>query len=230
MDQRKYPKLQDIRDIRNESVGHPTKKKQSKGMHSYHYISGITLTLDEFELLTYFHDSEFETKNISVKECITSQEKYLKGILSSVIDALKKEEREHKEKFMGEKLANCFPSDIQYHVGKIYEAANLDHPTRRTMAMVTVELLQKSIDKFKNSLAKRGVELDTYDSIRYEYEYTKYPLEKLCVHFKCLKAGTPSTMTQSDVRVYNDSLEQHIKELKSMAESIDEEYTDLDDE
>lgn len=226
----KFPGLKDIRDARNESVGHPTKKNQSKGMHSYHCISRISLTLNGFDLLTNFHDGKDETKYISIEECITDQDKYLKEILSAVIETLKREEREHKEKFMSEKLTDCFPADIQYHLGKIYEAANLDCSTRRAMAMVTIDVIQKAIDAFKSALAKRGIELDTYDLVKLEFEYTQYPLGKLNEHFTCLKEGRPTVMTQPDVRIYNDSLKKHFLELKGMAESIDEEYTNLDDD
>ena len=225
----KYPRLQEIRKIRNESIGHPTKRNQSKGKHSYHYISRISLTLKGFDLLTYFHDGKFESKYISIEECITDQDKYLKDILSAVIENLKREERAHKEKFMREKLIDCFPN-IHYHLEKIYEAANSDTPERRIMALVHIEWLQKAIGTFESSLAKRGIELETYDEIRYEFEFTKYPLDKLCKHFKCLKEGKTSSMTHLDIRVYSDSLKQHISELMDTAKSIDEDYADLGDE
>jgi len=164
----KYPKLKEIRKIRNDSIGHPTKRDQSKGKHSYHHISRISLTLNGFDLMSYFIDGKFETKYIAIKECITDQEKYLNDILSALIENLKREDRVHKEKFMNDKLADCF-HNLHYHFEKIYEAANMDSPERRIKAMIDINFLQKAIDTFKNSLAKRGIELDTYDNVGYEY-------------------------------------------------------------
>jgi len=221
----KYPKLKKIRKIRNDSIGHPTKRGESKGKHSYHYISRMSLTLKGFDLLTFFHDGEFETKYLSIEDCITDQDKYLNDILSAVIENLKREDREHREKFMNEKLVDCFSADIQYHLGKIYEAGNLDNSDRRITAMISVGIFQKAIEAFKSALAKRGIELDTYG-----YECTEHSLDKLCKHFKCLEAGQPSPMSQLDVRVYNDSLKEHILELKKTAELIDEENAYLGDE
>jgi hypothetical protein len=35
------------------------------------------------------------------------------------------------------------------------------------------------MDKIKESLQKRGIEIDTYDSIKYHYELLEYPITEL---------------------------------------------------
>ena len=51
--------LLDIRNMRNASIGHPT-KQDHKGQRYYNYISRITMTKNGFELLRHSRPSQFD--------------------------------------------------------------------------------------------------------------------------------------------------------------------------
>ena len=69
-----YPRLKHIREIRSDSVGHPTKRDRKKGQPtSYHFISRSTLSTAGFELLSYDADGKSEFRNISIPELIADQ-------------------------------------------------------------------------------------------------------------------------------------------------------------
>ncbi|MGI0015141.1 MAG: hypothetical protein ACREBU_17140, partial [Nitrososphaera sp.] len=55
-----YPKLKEVREIRNDSIGHPTRRDQKKGQPtSYHHISQITMTREGFQMLSFFSDGRY---------------------------------------------------------------------------------------------------------------------------------------------------------------------------
>ena len=117
-----YPMLGEIRKIRNESVGHPTKKTGPKGKSkSFHHISRHTLKPSGFQLLTNYGNGNHEFKDISMQELINEQKKYLSEILGKIIKSLESEWVVHKEKFRMEKLVDCFPQTLGYPIQKLYE-------------------------------------------------------------------------------------------------------------
>lgn len=217
--------LREIRNIRNASVGHPSKKTGKNGP-SFHRIIRVSLDVKGFDLLSDNDTEGFGAKTISVYDCIDKQHKQLDEILVNVIEALQREEKEHKMKFKDEKLADSFGCDVIYHCGSMSESISdpTYHPPE--MALADIEMISKGMRSFCDVLAKRGLELETYDSLKHEYDDTKFALEKLRCYFENLKVGKAS-MTSIDARVYWDSLKKHIDDLLEIVESIDQEYQDI---
>ena len=108
-----HSKLQDIRNIRNASIGHPTKKDRPQPT-SYNFISQPTLKKDGFQLVSFFSDGTSEFKDISIRKLVKDQNTCLPDILAQVINKLEDIERAHKEKFRMEKLVSCFPPTLGY--------------------------------------------------------------------------------------------------------------------
>ena len=85
-----YSKLKEIRDIRNDSVGHPTKRGRND--KSYHYISRISITKSKFQLISYYENSKTIFRDILVIDLIKEQRKYLSKILKKIIKVFKAEQ------------------------------------------------------------------------------------------------------------------------------------------
>ncbi len=93
------PILEQIRDVRNESIGHPTKKDKSKSRPiSYHFISRATISKKRFQLLSSYGDGRTEFKDVLIEKMIADQKDKLKHVLDDIIDKLVQEEIEHKER------------------------------------------------------------------------------------------------------------------------------------
>ena len=100
--------IKDIREIRNKSIGHPTKKEKRQKPKSYHFISRITMSKEGFQLVSDFPDKRTEFTDVNTIELIKRQKEAIKEVLKKVYDDLKKEELEHKEQFKNEKLIDVF--------------------------------------------------------------------------------------------------------------------------
>src|SRR3989338_4132355 len=112
--------LLDIRNIRNESIGHPTKKGRKEELKTYHFISRPTVSKQGFQLMTCCENGKTKFQNIVIDEIIRKQHKVLSDILQSLIKKLCSEEQAHKQRFKMDKLEGIF-SQAHYFVQKIYD-------------------------------------------------------------------------------------------------------------
>jgi hypothetical protein len=106
-----HPKLKEIRDVRNDSIGHLIKRGNYK---SYHFISRATITKSGFQLISDYGNNKTTFKDISVVDRIEEQREYLSEILKKVINVLKAEAKAHKEEFKMEKLEAVFPDTLRW--------------------------------------------------------------------------------------------------------------------
>lgn len=214
------PKLKEIRDIRNDSIGHPTKRGNYK---SYHFISRVTITKSGFQLISYDEKNKTTFRYILVIDLIKEQRKYLLEILKKVINALKIEEKAYKEKFKMEKLEAVFPDIYSYYIDKIFE--NIEKSGHPELGLMHVKLLKGVMDKLKESLQKRGIEIDTYDSIKYLYELLEYPTTELELYFGRLIAKKEPRINNKTACIFAYFIREHLSQLKEIAKEIDNEYS-----
>ena len=215
-----HPKLKEIRDIRNDSIGHPTKRGNYK---SYHFISRATITKSGFPLISDYGNNKTTFRDISVIDLINEQRKYLSEILKKVINVLTAEEKAHKEKFKIEKLEAVFPATFSYYIEKIFE--NVGKSEHAQLGLMHVELVKEVMDKLKESLQKRGIEIDTYDSIKYLYELLEYPITELKLYFDRLIAKTEPRINDKTAYIFAYFIREQLSELKEIAKELDDEYS-----
>ena len=214
-----YPKLKEIRDIRNDSIGHPTKRGNHK---SYHFISRASITKTGFQLISDYGNNKTTFEDISVIDLIEEQRKYLSEILKKVINVLKAEERAHKEGFKMEKLEAVFIG-LPYDIEKIFE--NIGKSDRAQLGLMQVKSVKKVMDKLKESLQKRGVEIDAYDSIKYFYTLLEYPITELKLYFDRLIAKKEPRINDETAHIFAYFIRGQLSELKEIAKEIDDEYS-----
>jgi hypothetical protein len=214
------PKLREIRDIRNDSIGHPTKRGNYK---SYHFISRVSITTSGFQLISYYENNQTTFRDILVIDLVKEQRKYLSKILKKVIKVLKVEEKTHKEKFKMDKLESVFPDTLSYYIEKILEnIGKLDHAE---LGLVHVKLVKKVMDKLKETLQKRGIEIDTYNSIKFLYELLEYPIIELELYFNKLTAKEEPRTNDKTAHIFTYFIKEKLYELKEIAKEIDDEYS-----
>jgi len=213
-------KLREIRDIRNDSIGHPTKRGN---YNSYHYISRVSITKSKFKLFSDYENSKTIIKDILVIDLIKEQRKYLSKILKKIIKVLKAEEKKHKEKFKMEKLEAVFPNTLSYYIEKIFE--NIGKLNCAKLGLKHIRLVKKVMDKLKDSLQKRGIEIDTYDSIKYHYELLEYPITELELYFDRSKAKEEPRINDKTARIFTWFIKEELHELKEIVIEIDSEYS-----
>lgn len=220
-----YPKLKVIREIRNDSIGHPTKRNGRKGQpNSYNFISRFSLTYGGFELYSNYSNGQSETKNVLIPKLIADQRKYISEILNSVINKLNEEKMNHKKEFRMEKLVSIFPSTLDYHFEKVFETLIASKPA--SIGEMNLQLIEKTLNAFREILKKRGIELETYESINYVFQLIDYPLNELSIFFHNSKSGIETNINEKTAFIFAFFVEKKISELRQMAQEIDEEYSE----
>jgi hypothetical protein len=89
-------------------------------------------------------------------------------------------------------------------------------------------MIKKGLENFCSILERRGTKLETYDSLKQEYEDMTYPLTTLQTYFENLQVGK-SSMGSRDAHVYWESMQNHLDTLIKIAQSLDKEYQDIGD-
>lgn len=208
--------LKDVREARNASVGHPAELKRS-GDVSAHGINRSTMGKEGFQLMCCSEKTGVTFRSIPILELIAKQRKEAVRILSVVLKELKEQDEKHKSKFRDESLKESFHL-VLYAFEKIGE--DLDG-TRIAMGPWAVGELQSSLDRFQQELHKRGLDVETYDNVKYLYEKIKYPLGELREFFDSAPCEIASRKAAT---VYADALQASFMELMDAAGEIDEEY------
>lgn len=210
--------LKPIRDIRNDSIGHPTKRGHAE---SFHFISRVTISMSGYQLISYYPKKQghkAEIRNISVVELIAKQRKCFMLVLKELIKELKRNEKNQKEKYKMEVLAKML-EPTHYCISALYETIWGNRPA--SIGLIHLKELDGILQSLKHSLAKRGIELDTYDSIRDDYEQLEYPMDELRKYYHNKKAS----INKKTAYIFTCYIRSVFKELEEIIKEIDEEYS-----
>ncbi len=209
-------KLSEIRDIYNDSVGHPTKRREGKGA-AFNFISRATIEFQRFQLMTTYPDNtETEFKDIDIPELIEKQKDAICNVLVDIIETLRKEEKEHRKKFADKKLINVF-QDTAYPLEKIFDVVINSQSAHAELAESYVDRISESIEKFKNLLKERGEPDESYI-----YDYLDYSLQRLKLYFQKVNENG---FNGNDAFIFADFAQRQVEELENKARELDGKYS-----
>ncbi len=210
--------LKDIRDIRNDSTGHPSKRGSGKG-HAYNFIGRSSLTKEGFDLMTTCPDNRRPLfRHISIESIIKNQRDVIQKVLTEVLRKLKAEEANHRAKYLDQKLEDIFPSTLGHYFAKIGDAIDGSKP--REFGAMHIHLVTEVIKAFKERLKEREI-LQAYDSVVYLINLIEYPIQELTMYFT---DATHNYLNARSAHIFVFFIDKHIEELKSIAKEIDEDY------
>lgn len=211
-------RIRDIREVRIESIGHPTDTKIKVG-RSYHSLSRVTMHKEGFHLLSYREGQPVEFKDINIPGLIIKQRQVISGILNQILDELTKQEQEHKEKFKKESLADILGKNQPYIISKVWEVIHSDQYDAG-LGLTHMELIQESLESFKQALEKRDL-WGAYYPIQYIYKEMEYSISEVKKYFQ----GENNLESATDrARVNFFFIDKHLEKLEQIAKEIDEEY------
>ncbi|HEC88368.1 MAG TPA: hypothetical protein ENI52_03535 [Thermoplasmata archaeon] len=217
---RSYPELRKIRELRNDAVGHPTDRWHGK---SFHFISRESIKKDTFELLFDYVNKESEFKKFNTLEIIKKQETLISKALDDILNILKKEEKEHKEKYKDKKLTSLFNS-THYCFPKILEVARGSPAAFQAgkvfLAKQYFKFICKIIETFKEKLQERYGSIDTFEGIRYIFKDIDFLIRELSKTFE-----DDSFVNNKQAQMYLECLWKRMDELRKSALEIDEYYS-----
>jgi hypothetical protein len=210
-----YSELYNIREIRNNSIGHPTDRGNGK---SFHGISRMTIQKKGFQMSSSFPKigKEDEFKDVNIISCIAIQNELFNEILNHTMEKLKSDFDNHKSKFKNDKLLSLVPPTIDYKFSKLYENIDKNYPLVESnfsqISAIYKEIKQGIIERYSSLSALSGIGLNTamldylIDRIRRDLIENKID-DKL------------------ELQIFIDALKSHFDELKLMIVEIDEEFS-----
>lgn len=208
--------LREIRELRNDAIGHPSNRDvdRKKKIKSFHHISRATLSNAGFQLMSTYSDIDsYDFKYVRFDTIIDVQSEFCENLLNNILKKLKDDENNHREKFMTNKLVDCFHSSLSYIFSKVKEGTRSD--IGRDFALANFKSIMEAISTFEGKLKDRGEE----ESIEYIKEDLSYPTEKV-LHYLEGKEGVDLRAAE----IFIDYIERQVDALKQIANEIDENY------
>lgn len=203
-----------IREIRNDTVGHPANRN---GGTRSSFLVRCSMTKQGYTLLTTHSNGEPDSQEVNLIELINNQRGVIFTVLTHVIDRLNNEDMEHKKKFKDTKLMDFFPASNSYHLGKIFEICPEASDQARIIAGISTKIIRENLTKFRLALVERG---EFSDTLEYEIEETAYPIAEL----DCFFNSRESKLNDRDASIFAFFIRHKLGELEEMAKAIDAEY------
>jgi hypothetical protein len=217
---KRFPKLEATREVRNISIGHPTKTDRPKGRPvSHHFISRTTLTKLGFQLLSVYDDGTSSFRDVSIAAMLADQKAGVSQILTEVIDELDRQEAAHVAEFQSERLTAVFPQTLGYSFEKLSSALLGSGPME--LGSWGIESIEKAITDFRRALDRRGLEAGAMDSVDFVISELAYPVDQLKRYTHREPNDIPNAVT---ARIFTSYVYEKIGELKQIAQEIDESY------
>ncbi|SDX74364.1 hypothetical protein [Flavobacterium degerlachei] len=210
-----YPELYNIRENRNNSIGHPTDRGKGK---SFHHITRGSIKKEGFEMISLFPKSKGDTKfeEVNILSCIEIQNKLLNEILNNTMEKLKSEFDSHMNKFKEKKLIDIVPRTIDYHFSKLYEDCSDYFP----LVKINFDMIFKIYNSIKQGIIDRYSSLAALPGIELNTKMLDYLFDRL--NRDLIKDRIEDEM---ELQIFIDALKSHFDELKSMIIEIDEEFS-----
>ncbi len=210
--------LKDIRELRNDAIGHPTKRNSGERQTS-HFISRISIQKDRFTLISLSKNNS-NSKEIDIISTIEKQINSVKFLLLKVVKILNDKEKKHKEKYRNVKLVDIFPAAIDYYFSKILECISLKY-ANKTIGYKNIKFIYDSYTNLINELKSRG-EYPANEVLVNELNEINYPINKLIEYFSDSKN---SKLNDEDASIFAYFIKYKHKEIVQLLKEVDKEYS-----
>jgi hypothetical protein len=210
-DRRNCQSLTEIREIRNASIGHPSKQDHITPT-AYNHITRISMSIHGFDLLTFKADGSYESRRVELSKLIEEQRQAIVNILLKVTNELKNERESHKARFRMHKMVQFFPSELSFYCQKVGESI----VNGNNVGLTGIAFIKRSFVGFRDAAIERNpsmiVQLDLeYTTINHAIAYLE--------HYLNTSDGDLKT-----ARIFIEHLNSRIVEICKWAKEIDGDY------
>jgi len=177
---RRSARLSEIRDLRNASIGHPSKQTQGVSETSFNVISQSTMSVNGFEMHTRMASGRFSTCWVKLPVMAEVQRRLLARRVRGITTNLRRAVAEYRKQFRGNPMKHLFDNHLNYAFQKLAEALsqpNIVHVGAALAMWVTVE---EFLRDFENGCKNRDRDLPLhFDDLRYAATRVKEVLDAL---------------------------------------------------
>lgn len=165
-----------IRNIRNISIGHPTKLTRNDYTY-YGYISRISLSKNGFTLIRTDQDSQRDQLiDIEFNKLVREQLEAIENIVRSLSEMLLENDKKYKEKYKDKRMISVFHNSMNYNFEKIGEGIYSTGYGKVEFGLTMLLSVKKSYMQFRDLLKERN-EFGEY--VEYDWNQYIHAIEKL---------------------------------------------------
>lgn len=222
IDLERFPRTQEIREIRNLAFGHPTKYERGRRdakITKHSFIVRISLGKDSFELHETDAASGTKYHTYNTAEIIRDHASDVERALRDGLTRLQEEDLEHRVQFRSEPLTGCFPTSLSWSLGKVGEAAS--GAGLMELSRVGVAEASSALDCLEATLKKRGLRLETYDVLKHTASEARLSLATIESWIDGSSEYEPHI-----ILILVRDLQQKFETLRRVSKEIDEEYAE----
>lgn len=211
--------LPEIREIRNDAVGHPSRRGRAPG-RAFNHISRPTLSQNGFDLLTFHSGSPPEHRSIDLLSLVERQRQLVAAALREFVNSEVRREAEHRQAFRSIHLASAFPATLGYTLEKLAE----EIAGSRALGIGPSLLggVRDAISEFQQGLIARGELPAIEDAFAYHAHPARHAVDRLQQFFT---QDPPASTTREDAQTFLFRLRHELDALRELAREIDQTYS-----
>jgi len=215
--------LEIVRNIRDETVGHPTNTVHNQEKSSYRDGTITYTSLHPESLSTNFEyivwsSGGSEIKSVNLIDLIEQQKKALTQIITGAAKQLNGKETTHMQKFKHDSLEQLF-NQSGYYIQKLWPFER-----SREYSKLCLDALKKDYRKFKNGIkARYGHTVFDQEAFLPGLLIEVQKVDKIFPKLN-LMIMIDEGVDKLDLEVYVEALDNALKELRVMARETDEKF------
>lgn len=211
----KHETLRYIRKIRNDSIGHPTSRKDG----SYCSIIQQSVSKQKFDLLLDLDEGSFYITSINIFEIIDIQAREVYVNLKMFIERLEEEIRMNRQGYKDDKLGDLFQLR-GYYMEKLSSCAYGGYNAIESIAFSFLNSLQDNYNIFYSKAIERHPSGGIFDRINYIHPKITHVFNRL------LGYKDSGLYNNYDAIIMIDVLDEYLKEVEKIANNIDKDYSE----
>ena len=208
--------LRMIREIRNDSIGHPSQRRKPPN-GTFNHISRITMSWKGFDLITFGRQGNPEHKTIDIISLLETQRRLIAIDLQRFVNLEVRRESEHRQRFRLKPLVRTLPDTLNYYLGKLSEEIEGVSALGNGSSLATH--VRSAISSFEQTL----IECEELPAIQDVFDYhakpARHALDRLDQFFG---QDTNDSLNKEDAKTFLFRLGHEINALRGLAREIDE--------
>ena len=221
-----YPGLKEVREVRNQIVGHPTSYKRERTEICYAINRG-SLSLESLEVLESNDQGQYQMRLINIKQTLSENEALICQAFEDLKNKLENDIRKHKARFRGEPLTGFFPDSLCHLCDQIRSGISCSNGTDRDLATSAVKKIDSLLGDLEKALLKRGKPPKRCPGIDLVWEELQYPMNVIKVFFS-KKSEEIQPLNLEAAKISTCNMESKLGELQEICRKIDEYYNSDD--
>ena len=207
-----------IRDVRNRSVGHPTRRDRA-GVRSFNHVSRISMAWKGFDLLTFYESGRAEIQSVDVPGLIETQRSLIAAALIRIVDTERGRENRHRRRHRSVHLTGAFGTGFDHALHQLRE--ELRGCRSLGAGPAGVALARDAVERLRTLLTERG-ELPAWEDVF--GQHAGPALNALDRLGSFVESGPSTNLSPLDADNHWLRLRHELDALRDLAREIDREY------